>query len=63
MAREMAELGTLLERLEKQIEARERALPLYKETLNTEGLIPALRAQRDHPVHTLLRRMFYERRS
>jgi hypothetical protein len=61
--REIAELSALLARLEQQILARERALPLFKEALATESLIPELRAQRDHPVHTLLRRMYHEKRS
>jgi hypothetical protein len=63
LAREMSELSALLERLDKQISARTRALPLYKEALDSIPLIPALRGQRDHPVHTLLRRMYYEKRS
>jgi tetratricopeptide (TPR) repeat protein len=61
--REIGELSTLLGRLDQQLKARERALPLYKEALSTKGLIPELRAQRDHPVHTLLRRMYHEKRS
>jgi hypothetical protein len=63
LAREMQELSALLAQLDKQLAARTRALPLYREALATEGLIPALRAQRDHPVHTLLRRMYHEKRS
>jgi len=61
--REIAELSDRVARLDKQISARSRALPLYQEVLETEGLIPALRVQRDHPVHTLLRRMYHEKRS
>lgn len=57
----MAELSALLARLDKQIAARSRALPLYREARGVEGLLPALRAQRDHTVHTLLRRMYHER--
>jgi len=53
---------TSLVRLEKQIAARTTALPLFKATLGTESLADELRARRDHPVHTLLRRMFYEGR-
>jgi hypothetical protein len=52
----------LLDKLDKQLEARKRALPLYQETLQTDGLIDELRAQRDHPAHTLLRRFYYEKR-
>ncbi len=61
--RELEETSAHLDRVEKQIEARTRALPLYKATLRTDGLAAELRARRDHPVHTLLRRMFYEDRS
>ncbi len=50
-------------RLDQQISARTRALPLYKETLATDGLAEELRLRRDHPVHTLLRRMYHELRS
>jgi hypothetical protein len=53
----------LLLKLDRQIEARSRALPLYRETLATDGLADQLRSQRDHPVHTLLRRMYHERRA
>jgi hypothetical protein len=60
--RAVAETSALLERIDGQIEARTRALPLYKATLGTDGLASGLRAQRDHPVHTLLRRMYYESR-
>jgi hypothetical protein len=49
-----------LARLEKQIAARTTALPLFKATLGTETLAAELRARRDHPMHKLLRRMFYE---
>jgi cell division protein FtsB len=52
-----------LDKLDKQLAARERALPLYRGTLGTEGLIDALRAQRNHPLHTLLRRLYYEAQS
>ena len=63
ISREIDELSALLARLDAQILARQRALPLFKEALKTESLIPELRAQRDHPVHTLLRRMYHEKRS
>ena len=59
----MEELNGLLERLDKQIAARSRALPLYKETRAAQGLLPELRSQRDYALHTLLRRMFHERQS
>lgn len=61
--RRVAELSNRIERLDKQIAARARALPLYASALETEPLIPLLRGQRDHPVHTLLRRMYHERRA
>ena len=60
VASEIADSGRLIERLDKQIAARKRALPLYKATLGADGLADELRARRDHPVHTLLRRMFHE---
>jgi hypothetical protein len=52
-----------LARVDKQIEARTNSLPLFKATLGTEALADELRARRDHPVHKLLRRMFYEGRA
>jgi hypothetical protein len=61
--RQLAETGELLDRIDKQIAARNRALPLYKETLGTDGLADALRARRDHPVHVLLRRLYHEERA
>jgi hypothetical protein len=62
LTRQITETSALLARLDQQLAARTRALPLYRETLGTESLAPALRAERDHPVHTLLRRMYHERR-
>jgi hypothetical protein len=58
--KEIAETSALLERLDNQIEARRRTLPLYKATLDTDGLSNELRARRDHPIHALLRRMYHE---
>jgi hypothetical protein len=63
VARELAEKSTVLTRLEQQIEARSRALPLYRETIGTEELVAGLRTRRDHPLHALLRRMYHEARS
>jgi len=63
LRRRIAQQGELLERLEKQIAARSRALPLYHETLSLPDLASELRARRDHPVHTLLRRVYHENRS
>jgi len=62
LARRIAESKRTLARLEKQIDARTHALPLFQATLGTEALVDELRAQRDHPVHTLLRRMYHEHR-
>jgi len=36
---------------------------VFKATIGTEKLADELRARRDHPVHKLLRRMYYETRS
>jgi hypothetical protein len=60
--REMKEARELLARIESQLDARSRALPLFRATLDTDSLIGELRSQRGHPVHTLLRRMYGERR-
>lgn len=62
-SRKIDEARRLLDKLDKQLAARSRALPLYRVTLETDGLIDELRAQRNHPVHTLLRRIHYETRS
>jgi len=61
--RERAEVTAVLARLEAQVEARARALPAYRAARATQGLSDELRARRDHPVHTLLRRMYFEARS
>jgi hypothetical protein len=63
VARELAERGTLLTRVEQQIAARSRALPIYREAIGTEDLVSGLRTRRDHPLHRLLRRMYHEARS
>jgi hypothetical protein len=60
---QIAQARANLVRVEKQIAARTTALPLFKATIGTEALADELRARRDHPVHKLLRRMFYEGRS
>ncbi len=60
---QLSEANNLLARLDGQIAAQSQALPLYRATLETEGLAGALRAQRDHPVHSLLRRMYQENRT
>jgi len=58
--REAALAGTRVERLSRQIQARTRTLPLYKEALGTDGLAAALRTRRDHPFHELVRLMYHE---
>ncbi len=50
-------------KLDSQIEARSRALPLFKASLATGDLTGELRANRSHPLHALLRRMYHEKRS
>jgi hypothetical protein len=58
--KDIDEASALVERLSTQIEARRRTLPLYKSTLETDGLSDELRSRRDHPLHALLRRMYHE---
>ena len=60
VVRPVADTAALLTKLDQQITARSHALPLYKQTLDTDGLTREMRAQRDHPVHILLRRMYHE---
>jgi hypothetical protein len=60
--RALAEASARLERLDQQIEARSRTLPVYTATLESDGLGAELRARRDHPLHGLLRRMYHEER-
>jgi hypothetical protein len=61
IARELEDGGRQLAKLDKQIAARARALPLYRAVVESEELSPSLRSQRLHPVHTLLRRIYHER--
>lgn len=61
--RRIHKLTDQLAKLERQIESRQRAMPLYQEARAADGLIDELRAQRDHPAHVLLRKMYHERRS
>jgi hypothetical protein len=63
VAQALSDAKAQVVRLDQQLSARTRALPLYKETLATDGLAEELRLRRDHPVHTLLRRMYHELRS
>ena len=60
IARELEEGGRRLVKIDKQIAARARALPLFKAVVQSDDLAPALRSQRQHPVHTLLRRIYHE---
>jgi hypothetical protein len=60
LEKQIGELKLLAAKLDEQIEGREHALPLYEGSFESDALIPELRSQRDHPVHSLLRRMFYE---
>ncbi len=52
-----------LAKLERQTKARKRSLPLYRAARSADPMIDELRGQRDHPVHTLLRKMYHEKRS
>lgn len=61
--RELSEASARLERIDQQIEARSRTLPVYVATLESDGLGGELRARRDHPLHGLLRRMYHEDRA
>jgi len=60
IARELEDGGRQLSKLDKQIAARARALPLFRAVVESEDLAPELRSQRQHPVHTLLRRLYHE---
>jgi hypothetical protein len=60
VARELEDGGRQLTKLDKQITARSRALPLFRAVVASEDLAPALRSQREHPMHTLLRRLYHE---
>ncbi|MBW2294533.1 MAG: hypothetical protein JRG94_19815, partial [Deltaproteobacteria bacterium] len=60
LVQRITELQRLVAKLDDQIEGRKAALPLYSAVFASDDLIPALRSQREHPVHTLLRRMFHE---
>jgi hypothetical protein len=60
IAREIEDGGRQLAKLDKQIAARARALPLFRAVVESGNLAPELRSQRQHPVHTLLRRLYHE---
>jgi hypothetical protein len=63
LTRRIAELNGQIGKLDKQIEARSRALPLFKATFATAELTDELRANRSNPLHALLRRMYHEKRA
>lgn len=60
MARELEDGGRQLAKIDKQISARARALPLFRAVVESKDLTPALRSQRRNPIHTLLRRLYHE---
>ncbi|HEB90796.1 MAG TPA: hypothetical protein ENI85_14580 [Deltaproteobacteria bacterium] len=66
-SRTIAQLGLDLERLsssgsrlEARIDAIEESLPIFEATLGHDDMVWKLAAQRDHPVHALLRRLAEE---
>jgi hypothetical protein len=60
IARDLEDGGRQLSKLDKQIAARARALPLFRAVVESDDLAPGLRSQRQNPVHTLLRRLYHE---
>ncbi|MEE9279631.1 MAG: hypothetical protein V3V67_05610 [Myxococcota bacterium] len=61
--RRLAAASFALARIDKQVEARTRALPLYRATLADDALMRELAVERDHPVHELLRQVYHENES
>ena len=57
---DLARMTSSHERLEAKISAISQSLPVFKATLGHEALLRELAAQRDHPVHGLLRRYVEE---
>jgi len=57
---DLARMTSSHERLEAKISAISQSLPVFKATLGHEALLHELAAQRDHPVHGLLRRYVEE---
>lgn len=53
---DLERMGSSHERLDARIRAIAESLPTWKATLGHEALLDELAAQRDHPVHGLLRR-------
>ncbi len=61
LSQRIAELDNAEARVEGQIAARSRALPRFKQVLEgAQDLGHALAVRRDHPVHALVRRMYFE---
>ncbi len=48
------------DRVDRQLLGRAKALSLYQESLAADGFLDELVSQRDQPVHSLVRRLFYE---
>jgi hypothetical protein len=63
IARQIEDGKRELAKLDAQVAARTRALPLYQATLGSDDLADSLRQRRDHPMHALLRRLYHEQRS
>jgi len=57
---DLERLGSSSERLAGRIDAIAQSLPIFKATLGQQDLVWELAAQRDHPVHELLRRFAEE---
>ncbi len=53
-------LSSERDRLDGQLLGRAKALSLYEEALAADGFLEELAAQREQPVHALVRRLFYE---
>ncbi|MDP6978224.1 MAG: hypothetical protein QF570_06420, partial [Myxococcota bacterium] len=58
--RQLRGLTNERDRLDAQLLGRARALGLYEEALIGDGFLEELAAQRDQPVHALVRRLYYE---
>ena len=63
VTRRIHKLADQLAKIERQKTARNRALPLYRAAREADVMIDQLRAQRDNPVHALLRKMYHEKGS
>ena len=63
ITRKMQKISAQLAKIERQIDARKRAVPLFRAAKGADAMIDELRAQRDHAAHTLLRKMYHENRT